>query len=77
MGGVGVDGVGGILPFFVFFCFVFAFSFCFVVLRFSSFSSLFSASLTGQGETTGFFTLKMGNFTPTPSAPTPCKTSRN
>ena len=51
--------------FFVFFC-----SFFFVFLL------LFSSSPKGQGQTTAKFTAKMGNFTPTPSAPTPCKTSR-
>ena len=66
LNGVGVDGVGGIFPFFRFF------SFFFVFLRFSS---LFWHSPRGQGKQLQF-TAKMGNFTPTPSAPTPCKTSR-
>ena len=87
LNGVGVDGVGGIFPFF--FSFFFAFSFFFVFLRFSSFffaflrfSSLFFVFLRFSlvlSEDKGKrlqFTAKMGNFTPTPSAPTPCKTSR-
>ena len=44
---------------------------------FLRFSSLFSSSPKGQGQTTAKVTAKMGNFTPTPSAPTPCETSRH
>ena len=66
LNGVGVDGVGVIFPFFyAFFPFFHAF------LRFSS---LFSSSPRGKQQQ---FTAKMGNFTPTPSAPTPGKTSRH
>ena len=76
LNGVGVDGVGGMEDFFLFF---FAFSFLLVFLRSSSFffrfSSLFWYSPRGQGKRLQF-TAKMGNFTPTPSAPTPCRTSR-
>ena len=77
-----LDGVGGCRwgrsdfpPFFnAFFHFSrFFFVFFFAFLRFSS---LFSSSPKGQGQTTAKFTAKIGNFTPTPSASTPCKTSR-
>ena len=51
---------------FVFFCLSF-----FVFLRFSSFSL---ALLEDKGKRLQF-AAKMGNFTPTPSASTPCKTS--
>ena len=68
LNGVGVDGVGVIFPFFdAFFRFF---------THFFAFFSLFSSSPKRQGQTTAKFTAKMGNFTPTPSAPTPCKTSR-
>ena len=40
------------------------------------FFSFFSSSPKGQKGKEQQFTAKMGNFTPTPSAPTPCKTSR-
>ena len=52
-----------------FFCFSSFFSFVFVFLRFSL------ILLEDKGEQLQF-TAKMGNFTPTPSAPTPCATSR-
>ena len=46
--------------------------------HFSPFSAHFSPfSPKGQGQTTAIYCKKMGNFTPTPSAPTPCKTSRS
>ena len=60
LNGVGVDGVGGIFPFFSFF---------FVFLRFCV------ALMEDKGKRLQF-TARMGNFTPTPSALTPCKTSR-
>ena len=60
---MGLDGVEGIFHFFVFLRFL-------VVLRFSS---LFF--ILGQGQRLQF-TAPMGNFTPTPSAPTPCKSFR-
>ena len=75
LNGVGVDGVGVIFPFFyAFFVFLrifslFFFRFFFVFLRFS----LLLLKDKGKQQQ---FTAKMGNFTPTPSAPTPCKTSR-
>ena len=82
LNGVGVDGVGGNFPFFSFF---FVFLRFFVFFRFSSFffvffrfSSLFFAFLRfswNEGKRLQF-TGKMGNFTPTPSAPTPFGTSR-
>ena len=75
---VGVDGVGGIFPFFTFF-FVFlrAFSFFFAFLRFSSLFFLrFSLILLEDKGKRLQFTANMGNFTPTPSAPTPFRTSR-
>ena len=74
--GVGVDGVGVIFPFFyAFFAFLRIFSLFF---RFSSIFFRFSLLLLnkGQGQTTAIY-CKMGNFTPTPSAPTLCKTSRH
>ena len=75
LNGVGVDGVGVIFPFFyAFFVFLRIFSLFFAFLRFSS---LFSSPPKRQGQTTAKFTARMGNFTPTPSAPTPCKTSRS
>ena len=62
--------------------FFFRFSALFRFLRFSSFffaflrfSSLFSHSPRGQGQMTAIY-CKNGNFTPTPSALTPCGTSR-
>ena len=60
------------LRFFVFFRFS---SFFFVFLRFSSFSSFFCLFSWNKGQRLQF-TGKMGNFTPTPSAPTPFETSR-
>ena len=68
LNGVGVDGVGMNFPFFyAFFLFLYAFSPFF--LHFS----LLPLKDKGKQQQ---FTAKMGNFTPTPSAPTPCKTSR-
>ena len=68
LNGVGVDGVGVIFPFFhAFFPFFTHFS-----PHFTHFSPL---RLMDKGKQQQF-TAKMGNFTPTPSAPTPCKTSR-
>ena len=61
LNGVGVDGVGVIFPFFYAF-----------LLFFYAFSPLLLKEKGKQKQ----FTAKMGNFTPTPSAPTPCKTSR-
>ena len=78
LNGVGVDGVGVIFPFFYAFFrffthyFVF-FSLFFVFLRFSL---LLNLPLKDKGKQQQF-TAKMRNFTPTPSAPTPCRTSRN
>ena len=81
LNGVGVDGVRGIsrflrffffvfLRFFVFFrFFLFFFSLFLVFLR-------FSLILLEDKDEQLQFTAKMGNFTPTPSAPTPCATSR-
>ena len=62
--GVGVHGVGGIFPIF------------FVFLRSSSFFFLLLLILLGQGQITAIY-LRIGNFTPTPSAPTPFRTSRS
>ena len=92
LSGVGVDGVRGIFLFFCFsslFCFslfFFAFlSFFFVFICFSSllFAFLrffvilrFSLILSEEKGKQLQFTAKMGNFTPTPSVPTPCKASR-
>ena len=78
LNGFGVDGVGGIFPFFRFF-FCFSSLFRFFFLRFSSLFFVFLRSSLVLSEDKGKrlqFTAKMGNFTPTPSAPTPCKTSR-
>ena len=71
------------IRFFVFSLFFFAFSFFFVFLRFSSFflrvffvflrSSLMLSKDKGKRLQ---FTAETVNSTPTPSAPTPCKTSR-
>ena len=56
-----------------------AFSFFFVFPRFASLFFVFlrfsGILLRGRGKRLQF-TATMGNFTPTPSAPTPCKTSR-
>ena len=65
LNGVGVDGVGGIFPFFLLFFF----------FRFSSFFFAFRLFSWNKGKRLQF-TGKMGNFTPTPSAPTPFGTSR-
>ena len=69
LNGVGVDGVGVIFPFFYAFfpCFYAFFPF------FYAFVPFFLLKDKGKQQQ---FTAKMGNFTPTPSAPTPCKTSR-
>ena len=61
--GVGVDGVGGNFPLFVF-----------IVSLFSLFVAFFSFSKDTEKQLQ--FTGKMGNFTLTPSAPTLFKTSR-
>ena len=76
LNGVGVDGVGVIFPFFYAFSRFSTHFFRFFFFAFLRFSSLFSSSPKGRGQTTAKFTAKKGNFTPTPSAPTPCKTSR-
>ena len=70
----GVDGVGVISPFFHAFFPLFSCSFPLFFTLFSPCSSLFSSSPKGQGQTTAIY-WKMGNFTPTPSAPTPLRTS--
>ena len=76
LNGVGVDGVG-IFPFSSFF---FAFlrfsSLFFAFLRFSSFFFVFRLFSWNKGKRLQF-TGRMGNFAPTPSAPTPCGTSRH
>ena len=75
LNGVGVDGVGVIFPFFlrIFPLFLRIFPlFSRVFPHFLRFSLLL---LMGKGKQQQF-TAKMGSFTPTPSAPTPCKTSR-
>ena len=67
LNGVGVDGVGVIFPFL-----------CILPLFLRIFPLFFRFSLLllkDKGKQQQF-TRKMGNFTPTPSAPTPCKTSR-
>ena len=53
LNGVGVDGVGGIVPFFSFF-FVFL-RFFFVFLRFSSFFLVFWPILLEEGQTTAIY----------------------
>ena len=57
LNGVGVDGVGGIFPFFFFCFFVFLrfSSLFFVFLRFSLFFFLFLPTLLGQGQTTAIY----------------------
>ena len=71
---VGVDGVGVIFPLFlrVFaLCLrIFSLFFFFAFLRFSLLLLIKDKGKQQQ------FTAKMGNFTRTPSGPTPCKTSR-
>ena len=74
LNGVGVDGVGGIFPFFFFAFFFFVFFLFFFAFLFSFFA--FLLSLKGQGKTAAIY-CKIGNFTPTLSALTPCKTSRS
>ena len=89
LNGVGVDGVGGIFPFsrfffFCFFAFFFFFFFVFSLLFFLVFISVsffvvflcFALILLEDKGKRLQFAAKMGNFTPTPSAPTPCKTSQ-
>ena len=61
--------------FFVFFRFSSLFRFFFVFLRFSSFFFVFRLFSWNKGKRLQF-TGKMGNFTPTPSAPTPFGTPR-
>ena len=74
--GVGVDGVGEILPpLFLFFLRFFAFFCSFFVLVFSFVFPRSPLILLEEGQKLQL-TGKMGNFTPTPSAPTPLKTSR-
>ena len=69
LNGVGVDGVGVIFPFFLrIFPLFYAF--------FPFFYAFFSASPIKDKGKQQQFTAKKANFTPTPSAPTPCKTSR-
>ena len=68
LNGVGVDGVGVIFPFFYAF-------FPFFLRIFPLFLRISLLLLKDKGKQQQF-TAKMGNFTPTPSAPTPCKTSR-
>ena len=66
-------------PFLRFFSFFFAFWFFFAFLRFSSLFFVFlrfSLILLEDKGKRLQFTAKMGNFTPTPSAPTPFRTSR-
>ena len=70
LNGVGVDGVGVISPFFMHFSPFYAF------FRFSSPFLRFSLLLLKDKGKQQQFTAKMGNCTPTPSAPTPYKTSR-
>ena len=82
LNGVGVDGVGGIFPFFdvcvcffffsfsFFFDFLFFVSLFFVLFRFLRFSLILLEDKGARLQ----FPAKMGNFTPTPSALTPCKT---
>ena len=72
LNGVGVDGVGGIFPFLSVFYIV---SLLFVVFLFL-FILHFSLTLLEDKGKRLQLTAKMGNFTPTPSAPTPCQTSR-
>ena len=65
--------------FYASFAFLRIFTHFFVFFRFSSFFFVFlrfsPLLLKDKGEQQQY-TAKMGNFTPTPSAPTPCKTSR-
>ena len=81
-------GLEGIFPFFPFFfvcfsfflflfffaslCFPLLFSVFFIIVCFSSLSSLVAVHKSRQLQSTQ----KMGNFTPTPSTPTPFETSR-
>ena len=82
LNGVGVDGVGVTFPFFnaffpffyAFFPFFYAF-FAFFPFFYAFFSFFFASPLfllKDKGKQQQF-TAKMGNFTPTPSAPTPSK----
>ena len=74
LNGVGVDGVGVLSPFFLRIFPFFSTHFSPFSSHFSPFSSHFSLLLLnlGQEGKQQQFTAKMGNFTPTPSAPTPC-----
>ena len=75
--GVGADGVGGLFHYYFFFVFL-SFSSFFLVFFFFLFFFFFFAFLLillAQEQTTATY-WKMGNFSPTPSAPTPFRTSR-
>ena len=72
-------GRRGVSHYFCFLCFLFFSLFFFFSLRFSSsFFAFFRFSpiLPGRERKRLQFTVKMGNFTPTPSARTPFRTSR-
>ena len=72
--GIGVDGVGVIFPFFTHFS-PFLCIFPLFLRIFPLFLRISLLLLKDKGKQQQF-TAKMGNFTPTPSAPTPCKTPR-
>ena len=75
LNGVGVDGVGVIFPFSTHFS-PFFYAFFPLFLRIFPLFLRFSLLLLKDKGKQQQFTAKMGNCTPTPSAPTPCKTSR-
>ena len=73
LNGVGVDGVGVIFPLFTHSPFFTHFSLFFTLFPLLLRFSLLLLKDMGKQQQ---FTAKMGNFTPTPSAPTPRKTSQ-
>ena len=75
LNGVGVDGVGRIFPLFLRIFPLFLRIFPLFLRNFPLFLRISPLFLKDKAKEQQF-TAKMGNFTPTPSAPTPCKTSR-
>ena len=75
LNGVGVDGGRSDFPLFLRIFPLFLRIFPLFLRNFPLFLRISPLFLKGKGKEQQF-AAKMGNFTPTPSAPTPCKTSR-